>query len=75
MQKKITITLRILAILLSNIMCALIAYHYRAILCCGEHGGCSAPASIAFFYAIPFSIAILLCLIPAEILRRKGKKQ
>ena len=74
MQKKLTTTLRMLAILLSNIMCALIAYTYRDMLCCGEHGGCSAPASIAFFYAIPFGIAILLCLILAEILRKKGKK-
>ena len=37
-----------LAILLSNVMCAAVAYNYCTLQWCGQYAGCSAPANIAF---------------------------
>ena len=64
-MKKWSFVFAALAMTLSHIMCAMIAYTYRDFLCAIEHAGFSAPATIAFFYAIPFGIAILLCVIAA----------
>ena len=72
-MKKISYIFAVLAILLSNSMCAVVAYNYRDILCDIEHAGFSAPASIAFLYAIPFAIGIIACLVLAIIFRRKAK--
>ena len=60
-----------LAILLSNVMCFVVAYNYRSALCAIEHAGFSAPAYIAFLYAIPFLIGITICLLFAVKLRKK----
>ena len=41
--------------------CSFVGYQYRAILCSGLHEGGSAPAWIAFLFAIPFLIAVGAC--------------
>ena len=64
-----------LAILLSNIMCIVVAYNYRGLLCSIEHAGFSAPAGIAFFYGIPFIVGIVICVILAIKFRKKGDKR
>lgn len=72
-QKNLPIVFGVLAILLSNVMCAVVAYNY----CRMEYGikyeGFSAPASIAFFTAFPYVIGILVCTILAIVLQRKYK--
>lgn len=70
-MKKRSCFFEILAFLLSNIMCAVVAYNYRELLCAIEHAGFSAPASIAFLYAVPFLIGIGFCLLFAHIFRKK----
>ena len=60
-MKKWSVLFTVLAILLSDIMCFVVAYNYRSMLCGIEHAGFSAPASIAFLYAIPFVIGIIVC--------------
>lgn len=52
----------ILALLLSHIMFAVVAYNYCGMLCGTEHSGYSAPASVAFIYAIPFVVGIVACI-------------
>lgn len=64
----------ILSLVLSHIMCIVVAYNYRDILCGIEHLGFSAPASMALIYAIPFIIAIGLCLIFAFFSHDKTDK-
>ena len=61
----------ILALLLSHVMCIVVAFHYSYLLHCGRHGGCSAPAYVALFYAIPFLIGIAVCVILAVTFRKK----
>ena len=46
----------VLAILLSDIMCAVVAYNYCALQWGGRYAGYSAPASTAFLYFIPYGL-------------------
>lgn len=72
-MKKLSYIFTALAIILSNIMCAVVAFTYRGILCDIEHAGFSAPADLAFLYAIPFAIGIIICVILAVVFWKKGK--
>ena len=74
-MRKLSLCFAILAILLSNVMCAVVAYNYCELLWCGKYGGCSAPASTAFVYAIPFGIGIAVCALLAVAFHKKSKKQ
>lgn len=61
----------VLAILLSNIMCATVAYHYCALELGGQYAGYSAPANIAFLLCIPYEIGIIICVILACFFNKK----
>ena len=61
----------LLALILSHTMCAVVAFIWRDLKCGGAHMGYSAPADIAFLYAIPFGAGILLCLVMAFVFHRK----
>lgn len=69
--KKLSCFFTALAIVLSDIMCAVVAYTYCDMLCGIEHAGYSAPASTAFLYAIPFVAGIVLCAILAIRFHKK----
>lgn len=70
-MKKLSNLFIILAVMLSDIMCFVVAYNYRSMLCGIEHEGYSAPASTAFLYAIPFIIGIIVCIILSMMLCKK----
>lgn len=72
-MKKLSIIFWLLAILLSDIMCAVVAYNYRDMLCGLEHSGYSAPASTAFLLVIPYAVGIAACVILAIFFRRKAQ--
>lgn len=61
-----------LAILLSNIMCAVVAYNYCDLLWGGQ-AGYGAPASTAFVLTIPYVIGIAACVILAVVFHKKAK--
>ena len=65
--------LTIAALVLSHIMCAVVAYNYRDMLCGIAHSCYSVPASVAFLYLIPFGVGIIICLVLAYMLRKKAK--
>lgn len=69
-----TCTFSALAILLSNVMCAVVAFSYCDMLYGIEYKGYSAPASVAFVNAIPFVIGIVTCMIIAGAFYRKATK-
>ena len=71
-MKKLGVLFAVLGILLSDVMCAVVAYQYRGMLCGIEHQGFSAPAGTAFLYAIPFAAGILLCVALAILFRKKS---
>ncbi len=62
----------ILAVLLSDAMCAVVAYNYCDMLWGIKYAGYSAPADTAFLPAIPFAAAIAVCAILALRFRKKG---
>ena len=70
-MKKISTICLLFAVLLSDCMCAVVAYNYCALLWGSRYAGSSAPASTAFLYAIPFIAGILVCLALACIFRRR----
>jgi hypothetical protein len=71
-MKKLCFLFAALAIILSDIMCAVVAFNYRDLLCSIEHAGFSAPANTAFLYAIPFAAGIIICAITAYTFYRKS---
>ncbi len=71
-MKKLSYLFIILAILLSDMMRAVVAFRYRDILCGINHAGYSVPAaSAAFLYAIPFGIGIIICSIVAYMFHKR----
>lgn len=63
----------VLAVLLSDVMCAVTAYSYCDMLWGIKYSAYSAPASVAFLLLIPYSAAIALCLALAWFFHRKSK--
>lgn len=61
------------AILLSNVMCALVAYSYCDMIYGIKYKCYSAPASTAFLLAIPFLFGIIICSMLALIFYKKAK--
>ncbi len=60
-----------LAILLSDVMCAAVAYSY----CNMQQYACnSAPASIAFLLCIPYGLGIIICAALARFFGQKYRK-
>lgn len=73
-MKKISILFIIIGVLLSNTMCAVVAYNYRELLCGIQHAGFSAPAEIAFLSAVPFLVGIIICAVLAIVFHKKAKQ-
>lgn len=70
-MKKLSVIFGLLAILLSDIMCAVVAYNYRDMLCGIAHAGYSAPVGTALFWAIPYIIGIVICVVLAITFAKK----
>ena len=71
MVKKLSYLFAALAVLLSDVMCAVVAFHYSRMLY-GAEVGYSAPASVAFLYAVPYIIGIAICVAAAWMLKKAG---
>ncbi len=63
----------LLALMLSHVLCIVVAYDYRGMQCGIAHQGFSAPAETAFLSAIPFGAGILFCAGLAYFFHRKRK--
>ncbi len=74
-MKKLYVTFGLLAILLSDVMCAVVAYNYCKLTFGARYAGYSAPASTAFLLAIPYLAGIVICIILAFAFHRKQSNQ
>ena len=74
-MKKAAIAFAVIAILLSDIMCAVVASVYRDMLYGIKHLGYSAPPSVAFLYAIPFMAGIIICAVLAGVFSRNQRNR
>ena len=63
----------ILAVLLSDLMCAVVAYNYCSLQWGGRYAGYSAPASAAFVYVVPYGLGIAACVILALFFGKKAR--
>ena len=72
-MKKVSNLLFVAALVLSHLMCIVVSYNYRDMLCGIQHSCYSAPAWVAFLGIIPYGLGIIACVIIAYLLRRKGK--
>lgn len=72
-MKKLSSIFGLLAIILTNVMCAVVGYNYATMLCGIKHMGFSAPANTAFLLAIPYLIGVVMCIVIALVLRKKDK--
>ena len=72
-MKKISNIFIALAIILSNVMCAVVAYNFCKMQWGARYGMYSAPAWVTFLYAIPYGIGIAVCVVVAVVLRKRGK--
>ncbi|MCD8119627.1 MAG: hypothetical protein LUE29_09140 [Lachnospiraceae bacterium] len=71
-MKKLSVIFIILAVILSDIMCAVVAYNYCDLAWGGRYAGYSAPASAAFFYAIPYLIGIAVCVVLSSVFKKRA---
>lgn len=58
--KYLTYLFAALAVLLSNVMCAIVAYNYCTLQWGARYEGYSAPADTAFLLGIPYGIGIVI---------------
>lgn len=71
-MKKLSACFWVLAALLSDIMCAVVAWNYCSMLWGIKYAGYSAPASTAFLLAIPFAVGIAICIALALFFKKKS---
>ena len=74
-MKTLTVMCQIAAVILSDIMCGVVAYYYCEMQWGAKYMGYSAPAGTAFLLAIPFIIGIAVFLILSRMFRKKSKAQ
>ncbi len=73
-MKKLSILFALLAILLSDVMCAVVFYSYAELVWCAEYGATSAPPSIAFLLSIPFLLGIAALALLSVFFRKKHRE-
>ena len=71
LYKALHIVFLILAVILSDVMCAVIAYNYCALQWGGRYAAYSAPAGTAFLYMIPYGLGIAVCIVLAVFFYKK----
>lgn len=74
-KQRIIKTIRIIAYLFSYMMVTVVSFNYGYMFYAIKFDGASASASanISFIFALPFIIAILLCVILIKIINKKMK--
>ena len=70
--KALSVAFGVMAVLLSDVMCAVVAYHYCDMLWGIKYAGYSAPANVSFYLAIPYLIGIVVCVILMLFFKKKN---
>ena len=71
-MKALSILFWVLAVLLSDVMCAVVAYNYCDMVWGIKYAGYSAPTWTAFVTGIPFAVGIVVCVVLAIFFKRKA---
>ena len=71
-MKALSAVFLIAAVLLSDIMCAVVAYRYCDMVWGIRYAGYSAPASTALLTGIPYAVGIVVCVVLAIFFMKKA---
>lgn len=71
-MKRLSICFLVLAVLLSDVMCAVAAYNYCGMVWGIRYAGYSAPAWTALLTAVPYAAGVAVCLALALFFRKKA---
>ena len=71
-MKTLSAVFWVLAVLLSDVMCAVVAYHYCDMVWGIKYAGYSAPAGTALMLGIPYAVGIVICIILAVFFMKKA---
>ena len=72
-KERIIKTIKIIAYLFSYMMVTVVAFNYGYMFYAVKFAGASAPPSISFIFAVPFIIAILVCVVLIKIIKKRMK--
>lgn len=72
-KQKIIKTIKIIAYLFSYMMVTVVAFNYGYMYYAVKFDGASAPPSVSFIFAVPFIIAILVCIVLIKVINKKMK--
>ena len=72
-MKALSTVFWILAVLLSDVMCAVVAYNYCDMLWGIKYACYSAPVQTAFLVAIPYAVGIIVCVVLAIFFKKKAE--
>ena len=72
-KQKIIKTIKIIAYIFSYMMVTVVAFNYGYMFYAVKFDGASASPNISFILALPFIMAILLCVIIIKIINKKMK--
>ena len=64
----------VLAVLLSDVMCAAVSFNYCDMLWGIRYECYSAPASVAFLLAIPYAAGIAICIVLALFFHKRYRR-
>ena len=73
-KERIIKTIRIIAYIFSYMMVTVVAFNYGYMYYAVKFDGASAPPSVSFIFAVPFIIAILLCVITIKVIKKRFKE-
>ena len=72
-MKTLSAVFGILAVLLSDVMCAVVAYNYCDMRWGIQYAGYSAPAWTALLVGIPYAVGIIICIVLAVFFMKKAR--
>ena len=70
-KERIIRVIKLIAYIFSYMMVTVVAFNYGYMFYAVKFDGASAPPSVSFIFAIPFIIAILVCVILIKIIKKK----
>ena len=66
--------IKIIAYIFSYMMVTVVAFNYGYMYYAVKFDGASAPPSVSFIFAVPFIIAILVCVITIKVIKKRFKE-
>ena len=73
--KTLAISFVLVALILSHVMCASVAFAYCTMLWGIQYAGYSAPADVAFLLILPYMLGIIAALVIAYVFWKNYRKQ